>query len=161
MGSVLEPLYEHEEKDEPQVAAQEEILPKSVRSSLEMKLVSKRIALKFCEFKISNHHNKMFASETVAISNLGIHFLSPLPYKPGILMRVWIEMPDYWARKSRIVSYRHTSAPTYFQILTRVVNCEESGNARKDKKFAVMCENVNLDPTDEVVLNEYLGVRHS
>lgn len=129
----------------------------SVPTPLQLKLVNKRIGMKFCEFKISNTADKMHNTDTVSISSLGILFNSPVGFTSGTLVRVWIEMPDYWPRKSRFVGYRHTDAPTFFQILARVVSCEET--SKRNMKFQLLCQNLNLDSVDEMVLNEFLGVR--
>lgn len=132
------------------------LAPENAATPLSLKLVGKKIPLRFCEFKISNTVTKMHASDALGISALGVLLQSPVAFGPGTLMRVWVEMPDYWARKSRHVGYRHTDAPTYFQILARVVNCEEAG--KRGNKFQILCQNLNLDPVDELVLNDYLGV---
>jgi hypothetical protein len=71
-------------------------------------------------------------------------------------MRILVELPDYWARKAKHVQYRHTSAPTHFQILARVVGCEDIG--KRGQKFQMILENVNIDPIDEIVLCEFLGI---
>lgn len=123
---------------------------------LTLKLVSKKIPIKFAEYRISNTVNKMLPSETIGISSLGVLFASSLAFPRGALMRVWIEMPDYWARKSRHVGYRHTEAPSWFQLLARVVACEETG--KRNAKYQLLCQTVNLDPVDETVLNDYLGL---
>lgn len=132
---------------------------RDVPTPLQLKLVNKKIAMKFCEYKISNTAEKMHATDCISISSLGLLFNSPVNFAVGTLMRVWIEMPDYWARKARHVGYRHTDAPSYFQILARVVSIEET--AKRNQKFQLLCQNLNLDPVDETVLNEYLGVRNA
>lgn len=126
---------------------------------LQLKLINKKIAMKFCEFKISNTAEKMLTSETISISALGILFNSSVNFPLATLVRIWIEMPDYWPRKQRHVGYRHTDAPTYFQMLARVVSSEETN--KRNMKHQILCQTLNLDPVDEAVLNEYLGVRNS
>jgi hypothetical protein len=121
-----------------------------------LKLVAKKIPLKYAEYRISNCSNKMIATDSISISGQGILFGTSIAFPRGALMRVWIEMPDYWARKSRHVGYRHTEAPTFFQLLARVVNCEETG--KRNVKFHLLCQTVNLDPVDELVLHDYLGL---
>ena len=142
-----------EETEETRSAPEES--GKSVPTVQQLRLVTKKIPMKFCEFKISNCATKMLPTDTISISNQGILFNSTQPFVTGTLMRVWIEMPDYWARKARLVGYRHTEAPTYFQVLTRVIACEEA--CKRHTKFQLACHNVNLDPIDESVLNDYLG----
>ena len=130
--------------------------PKKVVSPADLRLVNRKIPIRFCEYRISNTPHKMLQTDTVSVSNVGLMFHSPVSHGEGSLMRVWMEMPDYWARKSRHVSYRHTSAPSFFQILSRVLSCEDVG--KRIPKFQVICEIVNLDAVDEIVLCEYLGV---
>lgn len=85
-----------------------------IPSPLALKLINKKIPAKYCEYKISNTPQKMLVTETTSISGLGLTFQASQSFGRGTLMRVWIEMPDYWARKSRHVGYRHTDAPTFF-----------------------------------------------
>ena len=124
-------------------------------SPLKLKLINKKLPIRYCEFKISNSTNKMTKSDTQAISPSGIQFVSAYVFDPGCLLRIWIEVPDYWARKSRHVGYRHTEAPTWFQMLARVLTCEELN--KRGSKFQLLCESVNLDPADEKVLKDFLG----
>lgn len=126
------------------------------RSATLPQLISKKVPIRFCEFKISNCMRKMSRTETLGISPAGLQFTAPNSFEPGILLRIWVEMPDFWARKARHVGYQHTDAPTWFQILSRVLSCEELN--RRGNKFQILCENVNLDPHDEKVLRDYLGL---
>lgn len=127
----------------------------SVPWPVQLRLVNKKIPMRFCEFKISNNQAKMLTGETASISNHGLMFNSPVPFGIGSLLRVWVEMPDYWARKSRRVDYRQTEAPTYFQVLARLVHTVEVG--KKGSKHQLTCQILNLDPVDEEVLVDYLG----
>lgn len=130
---------------------------KSSITLFDLQLINKKIAIKFAEYKISNVSDKMLVSETTSISTEGILFSSPFNFRTGTLLRIWIEMPDYWARKARHVNYRHSAAPSYFQILARVISFEETG--KRGNKFNLVCQNVNLEDVDKIVLNEYLGVK--
>lgn len=120
----------------------------------DLRLVSKKINLKFSAYKISTQIKQMHQTESIAISQKGILFSTETFYEKGTLMRVWVEIPDYWSRKSKHVSYRHTEAPTYFQMLSRVVNCEEQNT--QSIKYNVLCENLNIDSVDETVLQDFL-----
>lgn len=131
--------------------------PQNVPTAASLRLINKKITIRFCEFKISNSPEKMLTSESISISSQGILFNSTVAYTVGSLVRIWIEMPDYWARKSRHVGYRHTSAPTYFQMLVRVSSLEETN--KRNQKFQMLCQTLNMDNVDEVVLNDYLGVK--
>lgn len=129
----------------------------AVVTPLTLRLVAKRIPIRFAEYRISTNPQKMVQGECSGVSNLGIQFGSAVPFPKSALMRIWMEMPDYWARKARHVGYRHTEAPTYFQLLARVTNCEETG--KRNAKYQILCQTVNLDPIDEVVLCDYLGLQ--
>lgn len=122
----------------------------------DLKLVTKKIPIKYCEYKISNTANKMLLAESIGISVKGLLFQSLSEFKQGSLLRVWVELPDYWARKSKIVEYRHTEAPTFFQILARVLSSEEI--LKRGTKFQILCENLTIDNVDEIILNEYLNL---
>lgn len=98
----------------------------------------------------------MLTSESIGISSKGIIFQSLSEFKKGCLLRVWIEIPDYWSRKSKIVEYRHTEAPTFFQVLARVLSAEEI--LKRGTKYQILCENLTIDGVDETILNEYLNL---
>jgi len=134
-----------------QAGATATVLP----TPFDLKLITKKIPLKFCEYKISNVHDKMLNTDSIAISSKGILFLSLSEFKKGTLLRVLVEIPDYWSRKSRIVEYRHTEAPTHFQVLSRVLSAEEI--LKRGTKFQILSEILSLDPVDENLLNDYLG----
>jgi hypothetical protein len=119
----------------------------------DLRLVTKKIKIKFSAYKISTQSKNMAQSESIAISHKGVLFSADSYYEKGTLMRVWVEIPDYWSRKSKHVDYRHTEAPTHFQILSRVVNCEEQNLSAR---YHVLCENLNIDTIDESVLQDYL-----
>ncbi|NBO37486.1 hypothetical protein EBU99_02770 [bacterium] len=125
-------------------------------SSLRLRLVSKKIPVKYCKFNITNTVAKMLQGETLSVAPDGAMFYSSLAYEPGCLMRLLIELPDYWARKSRHVEYRHTDAPSSFQMLCRTVSCEDVG--KRPNRFLITVQTVNIDPIDGRVLADYLGV---
>lgn len=127
-----------------------------IPTPFDLKLVTKKIPIKFCEYKISNTASKMLISESIGISSKGIIFQSLSEFKKGCLLRIWIEIPDYWSRKSKIVEYRHTEAPTFFQVLARVLSAEEI--LKRGTKYQILCENLTIDGVDEAILNEYLNI---
>lgn len=125
-------------------------------SSLRLRLVAKKIPLRYCKFNISNTVNKMMQGETLSLAQDGATFYSTLSYEQGCLMRLLIELPDFWALKSRHVDYRHTEAPESFQMLCRVVSCEDVG--KRPNRYLITVQTVNIDPIDGRVLSDYLGV---
>jgi hypothetical protein len=135
---------------------QNDPVTETIDFTLHLSLVAKKIPMKFTEYKISNLPSKMIQTETISISTEGLSFLSPICVPLGSLTRVWLEVPDYWSKKSRLVPFRHTEAPTYFQILCRVQQVEETG--KRNQKFQLTAAIVSLDPIDEKVLRDYLGL---
>ena len=119
----------------------------------DLRLITQKIKIKFSAYKISTQANNMSKSESIAISPKGVLFSTNSFYEKGTLLRVWVEIPDYWSRKSKHVDYRHTEAPSHFQILSRVVGCKEQIN---QSSYHVLCENLNIDAIDESVLQDYL-----
>lgn len=142
------------ENDEPN--SSQKVSTLELLSSLRMRLVAKKIPLRYCKFNITNTYNKMLQGETVSVAPDGAVFYSSLVYDIGCLMRLYIELPDFWARKSRHVDYRHTDAPSHFQMLCRVMTCEDVG--KRPNRFMITVQTVNIDPVDGRVLADYLGV---
>ncbi len=126
-----------------------------IPTPFDLKLVTKKIPMKFCEYKISNTPNKMLLTESIGISTKGMLFQSLTEFKKGSLLRIWVELPDYWSRKSKIVEYRHTEAPTFFQVLARVLSVEEI--LKRGTRYQILCENLTIDNVDETILDEYLN----
>ncbi len=126
-----------------------------IPTPFDLKLVTKKIPMKFCEYKISNTPSKMLMTESIGISTKGLLFQSLTEFKKGSLLRIWVELPDYWARKSKIVEYRHTEAPTFFQVLARVLSVEEI--LKRGTRYQILCENLTIDNVDEAILDEYLN----
>lgn len=137
-------------------SANQKVSTLELLSSLRLRLISKKIPLRYCKFNITNTYSKMLQGETISVAPDGAMFYSSLSYEPGCLMRLYIELPDFWARKSRHVEYRHTEAPSHFQMLCRVVNCEDVG--KRPNRFMITVQTVNIDPIDGRVLADYLGV---
>jgi hypothetical protein len=123
-------------------------------TTFHFKLVSKKIPLKFCEYKISNLENSMQKSNSTGISLNGLTFIAGKNFEKGTLLRVWLEVPNYWEKKSKYVDYKHTEAPAHFQVLSRVLTSQEID--KKKSCYHIFCENLNIDPIDENVLNEFL-----
>lgn len=131
-------------------------LPTFEDLTAKLNLVRKRVNVRFCEFKISNTPATMLRSEAIAASNLGMLFTSAVDFHPSRLLRVWVDLPDYWARKSSHVAYRHIDAPRHFQMLCRVIRSDDTG--RRTDRYQLLLETVNIDSIDEQILCEFLGI---
>ena len=131
-------------------------LPQPSLSDIDFTIITKRLPIKFSEYKISNTPAKMTSGETVGLSLTGINFYSPWTLASGSLLRIWLEIPKYWERKSKYVAYQHTESPSFFQILGRLVKSEETG--KKLCKHQVFCQIVNIEDVDLQVLKDFLEI---
>ncbi|WP_141730944.1 PilZ domain-containing protein [Oligoflexus tunisiensis] len=91
---------------------------------------------------------------TVHISPYGIQFRVTEEYEEGQLLKIHINMPDYWERKQRFVDYSRIDTPSNFKILAKVVSTEDVG--KRGKKKIVLARTVNMDEIDEQVLKAFL-----
>ncbi len=119
----------------------------------EMDLISIQIPMKFIEFKISNKISSMEQTQTAAISEKGIVFKSNNPVELFSLLRIFIEIPNYWEWKAQKVDYKHTDAPSHFQILARVISSEQDFISPQHE---LVCEILNIDSVDLSILNDYI-----
>ncbi len=92
--------------------------------------------------------------QTVHISPYGIEFQGIREYPTGTLLKINVELPDYWARKQRFVDYSRVDNPGQFRVLAKVVKTEDVG--KRGKKKRVLVQTVNIDEVDEKVLKSYL-----
>lgn len=92
--------------------------------------------------------------QTVHISPHGIQFRSLDNFSEGDLLKVHVNLPNYWERKQRFVDYGRIDTPDDFKILVKVVSSEDIG--KRGKKKMVVCRTVNMDQIDEQVLKAFL-----
>ena len=91
---------------------------------------------------------------TTYISPYGLEFHSPKEYALGTLLKINIEIPDYWSLKQQFVDYGRIDSPADFRVLAKVVKTENIG--KRGKKKLVLVQTVNIDEVDELVLKSYL-----
>jgi len=121
---------------------------------LESSLTSKVIPIRFNCYKVADSFKDMSKSKTITVSSAGLTFLSTRAFELGSLIRIYVELPEFWQRKSSLVQYAQTEIPTYFQILARLVKIYELGNT--GTLFQFLGETVNIDSIDKQVLENYL-----
>lgn len=92
--------------------------------------------------------------QTVHISPYGIQFRSGDDFVEGDLLKVHVNLPNYWERKQRFVDYGRIDTPNDFKILVKVVSSEDIG--KRGKRKMVICRTVNMDQIDEQVLKSFL-----
>lgn len=88
------------------------------------------------------------------ISPHGVEFRSAQDYPAGTLLKIEINLPDYWERKQRFVDYGRVDRPQNFHILAKVVKTEDVG--KRGKKKMVIAQTVIIDEVDEQVLKSFL-----
>ena len=115
---------------------------------------TRKVAMKYGTYSLSVDENGLETTQSVHISPHGIEFHTNTVYAPGTLLRIHLDIPDYWQRKLRFVQYRRIDQPAQFPILAKVVSVENIG--RRGKKKAVTVQTVSIDETDELVLKNYL-----
>ena len=108
--------------------------------------------------RVDMKQNTKYSSEKVHstfLSPFGIEFKGSPEIQVGMLLKVQIIIPDYWARMQRIVEYKRINTPEDFRVLIRVVETKRFGV--RSRKRIIVSKVVNIDPIDKRVLSEYLG----
>lgn len=134
--------------------------PAEKRSGFDEDLVKKyprsnrRLSLEVKPYGLSTDNIEEPTGTTVHISPYGLQFRSPEHFAEGSLLKIHVNLPDYWNRKQRFVDYGRVDTPGKFKILVKVVSSEDIG--KRGKKKMVLCRTVNMDQVDEQVLKTYL-----
>jgi hypothetical protein len=115
---------------------------------------TRKVSIRFGVYSISLDESTLEATVSSYISPHGLEFQTTTPFAPGTLLRIYLDIPDYWQRKLRFVQYRRIDQPARFPILAKIVQVEDIG--RRGKKKIVTVQTVSIDETDELVLKNYL-----
>jgi len=137
-----------------------ELAPVSNSNKFDVTLIKKyprstrKVNIKYGTYSISADENTLESTQSLHISPHGVEFQTTASYSPGTLLRIHLDIPDYWQRKLRFVQYRRIDQPARFPILAKVVSVEDVG--RRGKKKIITAQTVSIDETDELVLKSYL-----
>lgn len=93
-------------------------------------------------------------NQTQFISPHGIEFKTANDYVEGDLLKIQVQLPDYWNRKQKFVDYGRVDTPDQFRILGKVVKSEEVG--KRGKKKLITVKTLIMDDVDEQVLKTFL-----
>ncbi len=115
---------------------------------------NRKVAMRYGAYGLPSEEDTLAATQSVHISPQGIEFCTTEAYAPGTLLRIQLDIPDYWQRKLRFVQYRRIDQPARFPILAKVISSEAVG--RRGKKKIVTVQTVSIDETDELVLKNFL-----
>lgn len=116
---------------------------------------NRRVGIEVERYRIGNREIAETAKiEAVHVSPYGLEFVGQHNYEVGTLLKIHINIPDFWERKSRYVNYNRIDSPSNIKVLGKVVISEEAG--RRIKKRSIVVETVNIDEIDERVLIEFL-----
>lgn len=115
---------------------------------------TRKVTMHYGTYSLSADVENLDSTQSVHISPHGIEFQTTATYAPGTLLRIHLDIPDYWQRKLRFVQYRRIDQPARFPILAKVVTVEDVG--RRGKKKMITVQTVSIDETDELVLKSYL-----
>ncbi len=135
-----------QDNEESPLSFNEDLVKKYPRSN-------RRLSLNVARYGISTEANNE-EGLTVHISPYGLQFRVTEDYEEGDLLKIHINMPDYWERKQRFVDYSRIDTPGNFKILAKVVSTEDVG--KRGKKKIVLVRTVNMDEIDEQVLKAFL-----
>ena len=119
---------------------------------------NKKISLQIHPYRLLQEKSIIDEGHTLFISPHGIEFHSPQEYPDGMLLKVHLELPDYWKRKRQFVEYNRIDVPSSLKMLVRVVKTE---SAAKGKKKTVLVQTVNIEEIDETVLKLFLEEKKS
>lgn len=114
---------------------------------------NRRIAVGVAKYGISAEAGEEEA-QTLHISPYGMQLRVSHEYEEGDLLKIFVNIPDYWERKRRFVDYSRIDTPDNFKILVKVVSSEEVG--KRGKKKILLARTVNMDEVDEQVLKAFL-----
>jgi len=115
---------------------------------------NRKVNINYGTYSLMANEDSMEATQSIHISPAGIEFQSTVNYQEGTLLRILVNIPDYWQRKRKFVEYRRVDQPNRFSILAKVIRTEDVG--RRGKKKMVTVQTVSIDETDELVLKSYL-----
>jgi hypothetical protein len=135
-----------QDNEENPLSFNEDLVKKYPRSN-------RRLSLNVARYGINSEVN-LEEGLTVHISPYGLQFRVTEEYEEGQLLKIHINMPDYWERKQRFVDYSRIDTPGNFKILAKVVSTEDVG--KRGKKKIVLVRTVNMDEIDEQVLKAFL-----
>jgi hypothetical protein len=135
-----------QDNEENPLSFNEDLVKKYPRSN-------RRLSLNVARYGINSEVNPE-EGLTVHISPYGLQFRVTEEYEEGQLLKIHINMPDYWERKQRFVDYSRIDTPGNFKILAKVVSTEDVG--KRGKKKIVLVRTVNMDEIDEQVLKAFL-----
>ena len=115
---------------------------------------TRKVSMRYGTYSLSANEEEFEATQSLHISPHGIEFQTTNAYSVGTLLRIHLDIPDYWQRKLRFVQYRRIDQPARFPILAKVVGIEDVG--RRGKKKIITVQTVSIDETDELVLKSFL-----
>ena len=115
---------------------------------------NRKVSMRYGAFGLPSDDVVFASTQSMHISPQGIEFCTTEAYAPGALLRIHLDIPDYWQRKLRFVQYRRVDQPARFPILAKVISSEAIG--RRGKKKVVTVQTVSIDETDELVLRSFL-----
>lgn len=134
----------------------EEIVPTGFDSALikNYPRSNRKVHINFGAYGFLGADDGMEATQSTHIAPAGLEFQSLQAFSEGTLLRIMVNIPDYWQRKCKFVEYRRIDQPARFSILAKVVRTEDIG--RRGKKKMVTVQTVSIDETDELVLKSFL-----
>lgn len=115
---------------------------------------NKKVPIVVSQFSLKNDQDGCHNILSQFISPHGIEFQVPAAWREGTLLKIEINIPDFWDRKQRVVEYKRIDRPENFRVLAKIIKVEDVG--KRGKKKLIVTQTVNLEPADEEVLRQFL-----
>lgn len=118
---------------------------------------NRKLSIVIDQYSLSSSVDKSsstYRSVTTFISPHGLEFFGHANHPKGSLLKIAINIPDFWPRKKKLVNYSRIDTPGTFHILAKVIDSQDVGKRRK--KRAIIAKVVNIDEVDEEVLRSFL-----
>ena len=114
----------------------------------------KRVPLFVGPVSVREDRGEKENSSSTHISPHGIEFKTEERFNDGDLVKIQVNIPDFWKRKQKFVNYTRIDCPENFRILAKVVKTDILG--KNKKKQLVTVQTLVIDSVDEQVLEEYI-----
>lgn len=93
-------------------------------------------------------------AKTTYLSPFGMEFKTLENFRIGALLKIYINMPNYWAIKQKQVRYTRIDSPEAFRVIARVIR--KKSLCKYGNKKLILCQMLVIDEEDERVLKTFL-----
>ena len=125
-----------------------------IMTEMDLNLVNKKIRIQAKPYGINVNEDWVVKTQTLRFDLNHLEFIANRPFSLGSLLKIYLEIPNYWDRKKNLVSYNRIDNPQGMKVLAKVVKSESL--TKRGKKKMILTQNVNIDEVDQYILKTYL-----